>query len=171
MNRLDILPMLANQRTAFAEIWIPWLSDTMKRIPEGEDLVIMADPAVYYREHGGAGRNVGAGTNGSSYDEAGVKRSCSWLKWPEWQFGRELDLLHRNLRLHVPNSFDAREMFRLKAPVGVQIGRHHPEEKITVSRHDLALDYFRHLADLLDEPIHSFLVLPSEPNPGEDGKP
>jgi putative acetyltransferase len=53
MNTLDILPMQANQRTAFAEIWIPWLRDTMKRTPEPEDLAIMADPAVYYREHGG----------------------------------------------------------------------------------------------------------------------
>jgi hypothetical protein len=55
------------------------------------------------------------------------------LIWPKWQFGRELDLLHWNLGLHVPNSFDALEMFHLKAPVGVQIGRHYPEEKVTVS--------------------------------------
>jgi len=47
MNTLDILPMQANRRTAFAEIWIPWLRDTMKRTPEPEDLAIMADPAVY----------------------------------------------------------------------------------------------------------------------------
>jgi GNAT superfamily N-acetyltransferase len=53
MNRLEILPMRANQQTAFAEIWIPWLRDTMKRTPEPEDLAIMADPAAYYREHGG----------------------------------------------------------------------------------------------------------------------
>jgi putative acetyltransferase len=50
---LAILPMQANQRSAFAEIWIPWLRDTMKRAPETEDLAIMADPATYYREHGG----------------------------------------------------------------------------------------------------------------------
>src|SRR5258706_546275 len=36
-----------DRRTAFAEIWIPWLRDTMKRTPEPEDLAIMADPAVY----------------------------------------------------------------------------------------------------------------------------
>lgn len=53
MNALDILPIQANQRTAFAEIWIPWLRDTMKRTPEAEDLAIMEDPATYYREHGG----------------------------------------------------------------------------------------------------------------------
>ena len=31
INTLNILPMQTNQRTAFAEIWIPWLRDTMKR--------------------------------------------------------------------------------------------------------------------------------------------
>jgi hypothetical protein len=35
---------------------------------------------------------------------------------------------------------DAREMFRLKASVGFQIGRHHAEEKITVSRHYSTID-------------------------------
>jgi putative acetyltransferase len=53
VNTLDILPTPDNQRTAFAEIWIPWLRDTMKRPPEPEDLAIMADPAAYYRNHGG----------------------------------------------------------------------------------------------------------------------
>jgi len=53
MNTLDILPMQADRRTAFAEIWIPWLRDAMKRTPEPEDLAIMEDPATYYREHGG----------------------------------------------------------------------------------------------------------------------
>jgi len=53
MSTLLISPMLPNQRTAFAEIWIPWLRDIMKRTPEPEDLAIMADPASYYREHGG----------------------------------------------------------------------------------------------------------------------
>jgi putative acetyltransferase len=45
--------MQANQRRAFAEIWIPWLRDAMKRTPEPEDLAIMEDPATYYRQHGG----------------------------------------------------------------------------------------------------------------------
>jgi hypothetical protein len=30
MTVLTILPMQANQVNAFAEIWIPWLRDTMK---------------------------------------------------------------------------------------------------------------------------------------------
>jgi hypothetical protein len=47
-------------------------------------------------------------------------------------------------------------MFHLKAPVGLQIGRHYPEKKITVSRHDLALDYLRHFPDFLDKLIWSY---------------
>jgi hypothetical protein len=38
MTVLTILPLQANQVNAFAEIWIPWLRDTMKRTPEAEDL-------------------------------------------------------------------------------------------------------------------------------------
>jgi GNAT superfamily N-acetyltransferase len=38
---------------AFADIWIPWLRDTMGRQPEPEDLDVMADPAAYYRRTGG----------------------------------------------------------------------------------------------------------------------
>jgi hypothetical protein len=53
MRMLAILPMQANKRSAFAEIWIPWLRDPMKRTPETEDFAIMADPATHYREHGG----------------------------------------------------------------------------------------------------------------------
>jgi putative acetyltransferase len=53
MSTLLISPMQASQRTAFAEIWIPWLRDTMKRTPEPGDLAIMADPGGYYRAHGG----------------------------------------------------------------------------------------------------------------------
>ena len=30
MTVLTVLPMQANQVNAFAEIWIPWLRDTMK---------------------------------------------------------------------------------------------------------------------------------------------
>lgn len=41
---LAISPMQAGQRNAFAEIWIPWLQEKMKRTPEAEDLAIMADP-------------------------------------------------------------------------------------------------------------------------------
>jgi hypothetical protein len=55
MRMLAILPMQANQRSAFAEIWIPWLRDTMKRTPETEDLAIMADPAFIL--HGVRARN------------------------------------------------------------------------------------------------------------------
>jgi putative acetyltransferase len=38
---------------AFADIWIPWLRDTMGRQPEPEDIDVMADPAAYYRRTGG----------------------------------------------------------------------------------------------------------------------
>jgi putative acetyltransferase len=43
----------ADQIDAFADIWIPWLRDTMGRTPEAEDLGVMADPAAYYRRSGG----------------------------------------------------------------------------------------------------------------------
>jgi putative acetyltransferase len=50
---VSIEPICDDQRDAFAAIWIPWLRDTMKRSPESEDLAIMANPAAYYRSHGG----------------------------------------------------------------------------------------------------------------------
>lgn len=61
-----IEPMTDVQRNEFAAIWIPWLK-SMGRMPEAEDLQIMADPAGYYRATGGVaflatlgGQTVGA---------------------------------------------------------------------------------------------------------------
>ena len=53
MSMLRISPMSDQQRHSFAQIWVPWLRDTMGRTPEREDLAIMADPATYYRKLGG----------------------------------------------------------------------------------------------------------------------
>ena len=62
----EIAAMARDDRDAFAAIWIPWLR-SMWREPEAEDLVIMADPARYYRDAGGEaflakieGKTVGA---------------------------------------------------------------------------------------------------------------
>jgi GNAT superfamily N-acetyltransferase len=49
---LEIAPMTGLQTGEFARIWVPWL-EGMGRIPEAEDLAIMADPAAYYRASGG----------------------------------------------------------------------------------------------------------------------
>lgn len=49
---IKIEPMLPAQRSEFAAIWVPWL-EGMGRVPEAEDLAIMADPAAYYRATGG----------------------------------------------------------------------------------------------------------------------
>jgi putative acetyltransferase len=50
---LQITTINADQTNLFADIWIPWLRDTMGRTPEPEDLEVMADPAAYYRRSGG----------------------------------------------------------------------------------------------------------------------
>ena len=50
---LQITPIAADRKDAFAAIWIPWLRDTMGRTPEADDLAVMADPAAYYRRSGG----------------------------------------------------------------------------------------------------------------------
>jgi GNAT superfamily N-acetyltransferase len=52
-NKTAIEPMRPHQRDEFAEIWLPWLRDTMKKTAEAEDMMIMADPAAYYRGQGG----------------------------------------------------------------------------------------------------------------------
>jgi GNAT superfamily N-acetyltransferase len=75
---LEIEPMGGADRGAFASIWIPWL-EGMGRVPEPEDLQIMADPAAYYRQTGGEaflaklnGTTVGAvavkGLGGSGFE-------------------------------------------------------------------------------------------------------
>ena len=52
-SKITIESMRLDQRDAYAGIWVPWLRDTMKKSPEAEDLMIMADPAAYYRGQGG----------------------------------------------------------------------------------------------------------------------
>ena len=51
---LDIAPMQPSQRSAFGDIWIPWLQAAMGLSPEPEDLRAMADPLAFYGESGGA---------------------------------------------------------------------------------------------------------------------
>ncbi len=49
---LEIGAMAPRQIGEFASIWVPWL-DSMGRVPEAEDALIMRDPAAYYRATGG----------------------------------------------------------------------------------------------------------------------
>lgn len=51
--KLQIIPVDTDRVDAFAAIWVPWLRDTMGRIPEADDMEVMADPAAYYRRTGG----------------------------------------------------------------------------------------------------------------------
>lgn len=51
--KLRLTRLQPAQRHCFADLWIPWLRDTMGRSPEAEDLQIVADPAGYYRRLGG----------------------------------------------------------------------------------------------------------------------
>lgn len=64
---LQISPIDDDRIDAFANIWVPWLRDTMGFMPQAEDLEVMANPAKYYRHSGGEaflasvdGRIVGA---------------------------------------------------------------------------------------------------------------
>jgi putative acetyltransferase len=50
---ISITTIAPDQIGAFASIWVPWLRDTMGRMPEAEDLEVMADPSTYYRKTGG----------------------------------------------------------------------------------------------------------------------
>lgn len=51
---LQVNPMRVDQKSAFGEIWIPWLKATMGLSPEPEDVRAMADPLTYYCTSGGA---------------------------------------------------------------------------------------------------------------------
>jgi len=53
MSDISISVMRPSEAARFSEIWIPWLRDSMGRVPEQEDLRIMASPLTYYREQGG----------------------------------------------------------------------------------------------------------------------
>ncbi|CAN0639889.1 hypothetical protein BCEP27_130079 [Burkholderia cepacia] len=81
---------------------------------------------------------------------------------------RQLDLLHRNVRLHAQHARDAREGFHLEAPVVVDIGRDDAQQEIAVARHQVAFDDFRHLLDGVGETVHGFRVLPLQPHARED---
>jgi GNAT superfamily N-acetyltransferase len=50
---LEIRPVDAAHRDAFAAIWVPWLKETIGLDPEPEDVLAMADPAAYYGRSGG----------------------------------------------------------------------------------------------------------------------
>jgi GNAT superfamily N-acetyltransferase len=51
---LQITTMRLDQKSAFADIWIPWLEATMGLSPDPEDARAMADPLTYYGMSGGA---------------------------------------------------------------------------------------------------------------------
>ena len=54
MKAFEIIAFTPELRSAFADLWVPWLERMTGREPEPEDLLAVGDPERFYVQHGGA---------------------------------------------------------------------------------------------------------------------
>lgn len=54
MTAFEIVSLVPELRSVFADLWVPWLESMTGKAPEPEDLLAVGDPERFYVQNGGA---------------------------------------------------------------------------------------------------------------------